>query len=89
MPNTSKNTNTNTNTCVLPVFDVHAPEVVVEEVEHRGLPKSIFVCHNRSHVVVDKVPVDGVAVDDHGDESDEGAVDEVLEVDLVGRLQLW
>ena len=61
----------------------------MEEVEHRRLPESIFVCHNRSHVVVDKVSVHGVAVDDHGDEGDEGAVDEVLEVELVGRLQLW
>ena len=33
--------------------------------------------------------MDGVAVDDNGGEGDEGAVDEVLEVELVGRLQLW
>ena len=33
--------------------------------------------------------MDGVAVYDNGGEGDEGAVDEVLEVELVGRLQLW
>ena len=72
-----------------PVFDVHAPEVVVKEVEDRRLPESIFVRHNRRHVVVDEVSVDGVAVDDHRDEGDEGAVDKVLEVDeTIGRLRL-
>ena len=71
-----------------PVFDVHAPEVVVKEVEDRRLPESIFVRHNRRHVVVDEVSVDGVAVDDHRDEGDEGTVDKVFKVDeTIGRLQ--
>ena len=74
---------------LIPVFDVHPPEVVVEKAVDRRLAKSIFVRHNRSNVIVDKVAVDGVAVDDDGGEGDEGAVDDVLEVveaDAVGRL---
>ena len=76
---------------LIPVFDVHPPEVVVEKAVHRRLAKSIFVRHNRSNVIVDKVALDGVAVDDDGGEGDEGAVDDVLEVveaDAVGRLRL-
>ena len=76
---------------LIPVFDVHPPEVVVEKAVDRRLAKSIFVRHNRSNVIVDKVAVDGVAVDDDGGEGDEGAVDDVLEVveaDAVGRLRL-
>ena len=81
MPNTSKNTNTNTNTCVLPVFDVHAPEVIVKQVEEVRLAKHVLVRHNRRDVIVDKVSVDGVVVDDDGDDGDEGAMDDVLHAD--------
>ena len=81
MSNTNKNTNSNTNTYVLPVFDVHAPEVIVKQVEEVRLAKHILVRHNRGDVVVDKVSVDGVAVDDDGDDGDEGAMDDVLHAD--------
>ena len=77
----SSNTNTNTNACVLPVFDVHAPEVIVKQVEEVRLAKHVLVRHNRGDVVVDKVSVDGVAVDDDGDDGDEGAMDDVLHAD--------
>ena len=79
MPNTSKNTNTNTR--VLPVFDVHAPEVIVKQVEEVRLAKHVLVRHNRRDVIVDKVSVDGVVVDDDGDDGDEGAMDDVLHAD--------
>ena len=73
MPNTSKNTNTNTR--VLPVFDVHAPEVIVKQVEEVRLAKHVLVRHNRGDVVVDKVSVQTVAINRDGEESEEEEVE--------------
>ena len=57
-----------------PVTNVHSPKVIMKKSPDRGLSQGVVIGDDGGHIIMDKIPVDGVGVDSEGEEGEDEVV---------------